>query len=150
MLVILGVMVAYFVMALTGAFSAGTTAEQINTAYTDFTANTPAIVAATVGITGLAGLIISRGLKEGIERATKFLMPLLLVILVGLAIYSLLQPGAAEGVAWYLTPDFSLITGEAILAALGQAFFAIGIGVATAFIFGSYSTGRSPKSPGTR
>ncbi|RCW40745.1 NSS family neurotransmitter:Na+ symporter [Halopolyspora algeriensis] len=146
--VILGFMVGYFVMSLTGTFSAGTTAEQISTTYSAFTANTPAIVAATVGIIAVTGLIISRGLKEGIERSTKFLMPLLLILLIGLTVYSLLQPGAAKGVAWYLTPDFSLITGEVILAALGQAFFAIGIGVATAFIFGSYLDREKSQVPG--
>lgn len=50
----------------------------------------------------------------------------------------MLLPGAMEGIIWYLTPDFSKITGEVILAALGQAFFAIGIGVAAAFVYGSY------------
>lgn len=146
--VILGIIASYFVMSLTGAFSAGTTAEQINSVYNDFTENTPAIVASTIGITVLTGFIISRGLKEGIERSTKFLMPLLLVLLIGLAVYSLLQPGAAEGVAWYLTPDFSLITGQTVLDALGQAFFAIGIGVATAFIFGSYLNKEKSQIPG--
>src|SRR5690606_31201259 len=120
----------------------------LNATYNDFTGNTPAIIASTVGISVLTGFIISRGLKEGIERSTKFLMPLLLVLLIALAVYSLLQPGAAEGVAWYLTPDFSLITGRAVLDALGQAFLAIGIGVATAVIFGSYLHKEKPQIPG--
>src|SRR5690606_39881367 len=96
----------------------------------------------------LTGFIISRGLKEGIGRSTKFLMRLLLVLLIALAVYSLLQPGAAEGGAWCLTPDFSLITGRAVLDALGQACFAIGIGVAPAFIFGSYLHKEKSQIPG--
>lgn len=57
-------------------------------------------------------------------------MPALFVILILLAIRSIMLPGAMEGIIWYLTHDFSKINGDVILAALGQAFFAIGIGVA--------------------
>ena len=146
--VILGFMLCYFVMTVMGTFSSGTSAAQINQTYEDFTANTPAIALAALSICVLTGLIISRRLQDGIERATKFLMPLLLIILTGLAFYVLIQPGAGAGVAWYLTPDFSLIDGSVILAALGQAFFAIGIGVATAYTFGSYLNRHKSQIPG--
>lgn len=135
--VILGWMVAYLVKMITGEF-VGASTVQIQAIYSSFTSNMPQVVFYTILVTILLGIIVTRGLKDGIEKYCKVLMPALFVLLIVLAVKSLLLPGAMEGVKWYLTPDFSKINGQVILAALGQAFFAIGIGVATAFIYGSY------------
>lgn len=83
-------------------------------------------------------LIIRGGVSEGIERATKLMMPLLILILVVMTLYVVFQPGATEGLEVYLKPDFSMITGELVLAALGQAFFSLSLGMGALITYGSY------------
>ena len=70
------------------------------------------------------------GVRNGVERLARIGMPLFFLILLALAVRSLTFPGAVEGLAWYLRPDFSALDGEAVLIALGQAFYSIGIGMA--------------------
>ncbi len=87
---------------------------------------------------GLTIMIIRGGVSEGIERATKLMMPLLIIILVIMTLYVVFQPGATEGLEVYLKPDFSMITGELVLAALGQAFFSLSLGMGALITYGSY------------
>jgi len=87
---------------------------------------------------GLTIMIIRGGVSEGIERATKLMMPLLVLILVIMTLYVVFQPGATEGLEVYLKPDFSMITGELVLAALGQAFFSLSLGMGALITYGSY------------
>lgn len=82
--------------------------------------------------------IVRGGVSDGIERATKLMMPLLVIILLILAIFVMFQPGASEGLKAYLNPDFSLINSDVILAALGQAFFSLSLGMGTLIAYGSY------------
>lgn len=84
------------------------------------------------------GVISSKGLENGIEKACKILMPALFAILIILAIRSLTLDGAMEGLKWYLNVDFSKIDTNVILTALGQCFFSIGIASGGAFVYGSY------------
>lgn len=86
----------------------------------------------------LTGLIINAGVHKGIERYTKILMPLLLVILIVLVIRSVTLPGAGRGIAFLFRPDFSKITASTVLEALGQAFFSLSIGMGTLITYGSY------------
>jgi neurotransmitter:Na+ symporter, NSS family len=87
---------------------------------------------------GLTIMIIRGGVSEGIERATKLMMPLLILILIVMTLYVVFQPGATEGLEVYLKPDFSMITGELVLAALGQAFFSLSLGMGALITYGSY------------
>jgi len=87
---------------------------------------------------GLTIMIIRGGVSEGIERATKLMMPLLVLILAIMTLYVVFQPGATEGLEVYLKPDFSMITGELVLAALGQAFFSLSLGMGALITYGSY------------
>lgn len=82
--------------------------------------------------------IIRGGVSDGIERATKTLMPLLLLILLILIGYVVMQPGSSEGLAIYLQPDLSKITPELIFAAMGQAFFSLSLGLGGLITYGSY------------
>lgn len=82
--------------------------------------------------------IILGGVSGGIEKASKILMPLLLVIVLVMIVRSLMLPGAMEGVRYYLQPDFSAITGSVVLAALGQAFFSMSVGWGLMITYGSY------------
>ena len=82
--------------------------------------------------------IITGGVQGGIEKASKIMMPLLFAILVALAIYSLWMPAGREALANVFTPDFSMVTGKTFLAAMGQAFFTLSIGMGAMLIYGSY------------
>ena len=86
--------------------------------------------------------IVSQGVHKGIERVSKVLMPLLLLILVILVGHSLMLEGAEVGLKYYLTPDFSQINAKAFLYALSQAFFSLCIGEAVLVTYGSYANRR--------
>ncbi|MBR2766433.1 MAG: sodium-dependent transporter [Blautia sp.] len=86
----------------------------------------------------IAFLILSFGLQSGLERITKVMMCTLLALLMVLAVHSLCLPGAGEGLAFYLVPDFSKITGEVAAGAMNQAFFTLSVGMGGMAIFGSY------------
>ncbi len=86
----------------------------------------------------LTGWVVIAGIKNGIEKYTKILMPLLLLMLISMAVYVLTLPGASAGLEFLFKPDFSKITPEVILKALGQAFFSLSIGMGTLITYGSY------------
>ena len=83
-------------------------------------------------------LVVYGGVEEGIERWAKVLMPLLLVLMLVVIFRAVTLPGAGEGLNFYLNPDFSKIDGEVILAALGQAFFSLSLGMGAMITYGSY------------
>ncbi len=86
----------------------------------------------------ISALIVVAGVKNGIEKYSKILMPMLFVLVILLAIRSLTLPGASEGVKFLLYPDFSKITSQTVLAALGQAFFSLSLGMGCIITYGSY------------
>ncbi len=93
----------------------------------------------------ITGLIIYAGVKDGIERAVTVLMPLLFVLLVGLAVYNYFASpvsqqghGFSRAVSWLFTPDFSKIGFASVLAAVGQAFFSLSAAMAGMMVYGSY------------
>ncbi len=86
--------------------------------------------------------IITGGVSEGIERATKTMMPMLIGIILIMIVYVLLQPGSNEGIAVYLLPDFSKINPELIFSAMGQAFFSLSLGMGALITYGSYLSKR--------
>lgn len=86
----------------------------------------------------LAFIILSFKLQSGLERVTKIMMISLLILMIILMVHSLLLPGAAKGLAFYLVPDFSKINGSVIVGAMNQAFFTLSVGMGGMAIFGSY------------
>jgi len=82
--------------------------------------------------------VVSKGVSGGIEKYSKILMPMLLGILLLMLIRSLTLKGASKGVEFYLNPDFSKITAKTIVAAMGQAFFSLSLGMGTMITYGSY------------
>lgn len=86
----------------------------------------------------LTVVIVVKGISGGIEKAAKIMMPALFGILILTVIRTLTLPGAMEGVKYYIMPDFSQINMEMIIAALGQLFFSVGIGMAIMITYGSY------------
>jgi len=82
--------------------------------------------------------IVMKGIKEGIETASKIMMPILFLLLIGLVIHALTLDNAWEGVKFYLWPDFSELTIKTIYAAVGQAFFSLSLGMGALITYGSY------------
>ena len=91
-----------------------------------------------VGFVLVTHFVVVRGVRRGIERASKFLMPMLLVLLVVIVVASCLLPGAMEGVRFLLKPDFSKLRSDVLLEALGQAFFSLSLGTACLCTYASY------------
>src|SRR5690606_9655532 len=86
---------------------------------------------------GLVGWITARGLNRGIEIANKIRAPGLLILLLVLVAYALIE-GDVRGLAFAFQPDLSKLSGELVLAAVGQAFYATGVGMAMMLAYGSY------------
>ena len=87
---------------------------------------------------GLTGLIIAFGVRKGIERMSKIMITVLFVIIVLVVIRSLSLPGAVEGVRYMFVPDFSKVTADTCIAAMGQAFFSLSIGCGSILTYASY------------
>lgn len=83
-------------------------------------------------------LIVVTGVKDGIEKFSKVMMPILFLLVVAIAIYSVTLPGAAAGIDYLFRPDFSKIDANACAAALGQAFFSLSLGFGTIMTYASY------------
>ncbi|WP_046175989.1 sodium-dependent transporter [Domibacillus indicus] len=83
-------------------------------------------------------IVIAAGIQNGIERASKYMMPILFIFFIVLVIRSLTLEGAMEGVSFFLQPDFSKITGEAVLYALGHSFFSLAVGFSCMVTYSSY------------
>lgn len=85
-------------------------------------------------------VVVMAGVKGGIEKASKVLMPALFLLLVAVVIFVLcLGQGVADGLAYYLIPDFSKISFDSILAAMGQAFYSLSLGMGAMIVYGSYT-----------
>ncbi len=87
---------------------------------------------------GLSAVILLAGVKDGIEKYSKILMPLLFVMVIIVAVRSVTLPGAQKGIEFLFKPDFSKVTADTFLNALGQAFFSLSIGAGMVFTYGSY------------
>ena len=82
--------------------------------------------------------VVALGVKNGIEKANMVMMPLLFVIAVGIAIFVIMQPGAIDGVAYYLIPDFSKFSPELVINAMGQMFYSLSLAMGIMVTYGSY------------
>jgi len=82
--------------------------------------------------------VVIRGVKDGIEKASKILMPVLIVMSVFLSIYSIMQPGAMAGVWYFLYPDLANFSFQAVLAAMGQMFYSLSLAMGIMVTYGSY------------
>ena len=105
-----------------------------------FSVNTGEVILYTAIFLVLSMMIIMGGVKNGIEKASKVLMPVLFLILVAIAVYALtLGSGVREGLSFYLKPDFSGITFKSVLVAMGQAFYSLSLGMGIMITYGSYT-----------
>ncbi|SNS32134.1 sodium-dependent transporter [Tropicimonas sediminicola] len=135
--VVAGWCIAYVVKSAGGAFS-GMDAEAIGGAFGSFIGSPVAPIVYHGIFASLTMAVVIGGVSGGIEKASKFLMPMLFVILIALVARSVTLPGAARGLEFFLAPDFSKISAHTVMAALGQAFFSLSLGMAILLTFGSY------------
>ena len=87
---------------------------------------------------GLTSLVVLLGVEKGIEKVSKIMMPLLVVLTLFVAIYSMFMPGALDGVMYYLKPDFSHFSATTVLAAMGQLFYSMSLAMGIMITYGSY------------
>lgn len=137
-----GWMVTYFFKFLTGSFKSGMTTEDTAQAFSNLLGD-PKQMAFWMILTVVVGfLVCSRGLQNGLEKISKFMMTALLLLIVILAVHSLTLSNAAEGVKFYLVPNTEVVAAvglkNVITAAMNQSFFTLSLGVAAMEIFGSY------------
>jgi len=134
--VISGWCLYFFYASMTGKLHGDT--EQIKNVFDNFSTSavTPAILSVVFII--LTNLIVSRGIKEGIEKLSKILMPLLFIFLIAISIAACSLPNAMEGIKFLFHPDFSKVDGAVVLGALGQAFFSLSLGAACLCTYASY------------
>ena len=87
---------------------------------------------------GLTALIVLLGVEKGIEKVSKIMMPVLVVLTLIIAIYAMFMPGAWEGVKYYITPDFSKFSATTVLSAMGQLFYSMSLAMGIMITYGSY------------
>jgi NSS family neurotransmitter:Na+ symporter len=127
----------YLVQALINGFD-GKNSDQLTRSFEVFQSGSFRPVIWQLVFMFLTAFIIYRGVKNGIEKYTKILMPLLVVLIIIICIRSLTLEGAHEGLDFLFTPDFSKIKWNVVLKALGQAAFSLSIGMGTLITYGSY------------
>ena len=135
--VIGGWSIEYLLKSLTFSFG-GESQGALSTMFTGFVTSTWGPLAAHTGFLLATTMIVVVGIKDGIEKFSKIMMPLLFVMVLSIAVYSLTLPGAKEGVKYLFYPDFSKLTGKSVAAALGQAFFSLSLGFGTIMTYASY------------
>lgn len=127
----------YVWLAASDSFK-GMDAGDITNTFNNFISHPYKAVLWQVGFMFLSGTIVIAGIQKGIERYTKMMMPLLLLIIVALGIRACTLDGASEGLKFLFYPKFSELTGDGILSALGQAFFSLSIGMGVLLTYASY------------
>jgi neurotransmitter:Na+ symporter, NSS family len=139
--VIAGWTIAYIYYTASGAVAGSP--EAIGTFFGNFVASAPRVIGLTFVVLAITAATILGGVRDGIERMTKVLMPALLLLLVALMLRALTLPGAETGLAYYLRPDLSKVFDiQVVNAALGQAFFSLSLGMGAMITYGSYLSPR--------
>ena len=149
----MGVVAAFFILAFYSAVAGWTleyivhsvthrfadqNASDLEATFTNFISNPVRPIAWQLFFLVLTALIVLMGIRKGIEKYTKLLMPILLVLIVMLCVRSVTLEGGREGLAFLFKPDFSKVDGTTILYALGQAFFSLSLGMGALITYSSY------------
>ncbi|MBT3218178.1 MAG: sodium-dependent transporter [Proteobacteria bacterium] len=136
--VVAGWTIGYAFKTIRGDFAGNVTPDAVLAQFGAFVSNPLYAILGTAIFLVLTVLIVAGGVRSGIERWTKILMPALFIMLVLVVIRSVTLPGASEGLAFYMLPDLGAITAETILSAMGQAFFSLSLGMGVMITYGSY------------
>jgi NSS family neurotransmitter:Na+ symporter len=135
--VVAGWTIDYFFRAMTQGFS-GITAEQSTAAMAELMASPSRMIAGQTIFLGLTALTVAAGVKRGLERVLRWLTPALFMILLVLLAYAFIAGDIRAGSAFLFVPDFSKISMQTVLLAVGQAFFSLGIGLGVLLTIGAY------------
>lgn len=127
----------YLYLTIVGGFEKADKAG-LTTQFNSFISNGPRPVFWQMIFMGMTAYIVLKGVKNGIEKYNKILMPMLFGILVLLVVRSLTLPNSFQGMRFLFEPDFSKINADVLLQALGQSFFSLSIGMGTLITYGSY------------
>ena len=136
--VIGGWSVEYLLKSLTFSFTSAESQSAISTMFVDFVSNPWIPLIGHTAFLAVTALIVVVGIKDGIEKFSKVMMPLLFFIVLAIAIYSITLPDAGKGVEYLFKPDFTKIDAKVCAAALGQAFFSLSLGFGTILTYASY------------
>ena len=128
---------AYLLKSLSGGY-ANSTPEEISTQFGAFLNNPGQLIFWQLAFTAITGAVVVKGVRKGIEKTCTILLPLLFAVIIILALWAMTLPGASAGLEFYLSPDWSKLNGQAVLAAVGQAFFTLGVGCGNMVVYGSY------------
>ena len=135
--VIAGWTLAYIVKSATGVF-AGASAEAVGAEFGSFVGDWRKVGLTHTLFMGLTIFVVARGVERGLEQAVRFMVPALLILMLVLLAYSINSGFFGQGVAFMFTPDFEKLTWGSVLAALGQAFFTLSIGMGAVMAYGAY------------
>lgn len=136
-----GWMMYYCYLSIKGEF-VGSTSEAVAAGFSDMLVDVPVMAFWTILICVVGFAVCQFGIQKGIERVSKVMMTALMIIMLVLAVHSIFLEGAAEGIRFYLVPDFKRMIEmgiwNVIFGAMSQAFFTLSIGIGAMMIFGSY------------
>ena len=135
--VIAGWAMSYVLKAIGGSFNGGD-AKQINELFDSFIASPLQLVFWHTLFMLATMAVVVRGVQGGLEKAVRFLMPTLFVLLILLVGYAMTTGAYEQGLRFMFNPDFSKITGSSILTAMGHAFFTLSLGMGAIMVYGSY------------
>lgn len=129
--------IAYALKAVSGQLAGGDAAS-LGSAFGGFIGSTAEPLVYHAIFMVLTAVVVGAGIGGGIERAGKVLMPLLFLLILILIVQVMSLPGASKGLEFFFAPDFSKVTGDTIIAAVGQAFFSLSLGMGAMMTYGSY------------
>jgi NSS family neurotransmitter:Na+ symporter len=135
--VIAGWTLAYVVKSASGVFT-GATAAMVGTEFGSFVGDWRMVTLCHTLFMALTIFVVARGVERGLEQAVRFMVPALLILMLVLLGYSMSSGYFGQGVAFMFTPDFDKLTWGSVLAALGQAFFTLSIGMGAIMAYGAY------------
>ncbi|WP_455221949.1 sodium-dependent transporter [Kaarinaea lacus] len=135
--VIAGWTLAYILESASGTFS-GLDSNAVGEVFNSLIASPGRLIFWHTLFMLLTMIVVARGVQEGLEKAIRFLMPALFILLIIMVGYALSTDAFGKGFSFLFTPDFSKITAEGVLKAMGQAFFTLSLGMGAIMIYGSY------------
>jgi NSS family neurotransmitter:Na+ symporter len=135
--VIAGWTLAYVLKSVSGAF-AGASAEVVGAEFGGFVGDWRLVAFTHTLFMALTVFVVARGVERGLEQAVRFMVPALLILMFVLLGYSIQSGYFGQGVEFMFTPDFEKLTWNSVLAALGQAFFTLSIGMGAVMAYGAY------------
>jgi len=135
--VIAGWTLAYVVKSVTGVFT-GANADMVTAEYDRFVGDWRLVALCHTLFMSVTTFVVARGVERGLEQAVKFMVPALLLLMLVLLGYSINSGHFGEGLAFMFTPDFDNFTWDSVLAAMGQAFFTLSIGMGAIMAYGAY------------